>query len=286
MSQVRVSWRQDVARNARIFARDGKLEAFQFYSDELPESQREFAKEKFEHYALMSRRDAETAPVQSLACCSAKTMSIDEFAIVIKTKVPKELHDYAVKIFKHHQLVVLTKRHKYQLPKSRSALPSSVSDAEKESLISLGKGRVVKDKKTGSYVREGTLSLDFVLSNVGKCILTTFGAVANCGSWRIKSLAEHGVACAHCGISGTMFAVERHLHPGIKRCHLNLYHVSDSGEEMLMTVDHVVPVSKGGSSDLSNLQTLCRKCNERKGNMAEEKAIEIAYAENRLKKTA
>ena len=32
-----------------------------------------------------------------------------------------------------------------------------------------------------------------------------------------------------------------------------------------LTVDHVVPVSKGGTDDLDNLQTLCGTCNSRKG---------------------
>lgn len=31
-----------------------------------------------------------------------------------------------------------------------------------------------------------------------------------------------------------------------------------------LTVDHVVPVSQGGSNDLSNLQTLCRRCHDKK----------------------
>ena len=33
-----------------------------------------------------------------------------------------------------------------------------------------------------------------------------------------------------------------------------------------LTVDHVVPVSKGGSDEDDNLQTMCRSCNARKGN--------------------
>lgn len=32
-----------------------------------------------------------------------------------------------------------------------------------------------------------------------------------------------------------------------------------------LAVDHIHPESKGGTLDLSNLQTLCRRCNRRKG---------------------
>jgi hypothetical protein len=31
-----------------------------------------------------------------------------------------------------------------------------------------------------------------------------------------------------------------------------------------LEIDHVVPISKGGSSEETNLQTLCRRCNRRK----------------------
>ena len=37
------------------------------------------------------------------------------------------------------------------------------------------------------------------------------------------------------------------------------------GSTELLVVDHIVPISRGGTSDENNLQTLCRGCNHSKG---------------------
>lgn len=87
-------------------------------------------------------------------------------------------------------------------------------------------------------------------------------------SQRYQTFFTKGCKCVVCGIEGRYFAKERHLQD--KAYHLNLYAVDDNGTEILMTKDHILPHSKGGADDISNYQTMCKLCNETKGNKLED----------------
>lgn len=67
--------------------------------------------------------------------------------------------------------------------------------------------------------------------------------------------------CAHCSLKGNFFALERNNNGVV----LNLYAYNDGMQEVLMNMDHIVPVSLGGKND-GNLQTMCYDCNQLKGN--------------------
>lgn len=40
------------------------------------------------------------------------------------------------------------------------------------------------------------------------------------------------------------------------------------GSRQFLTIDHIIPESKGGKTEKDNLQTLCKPCNSKKGNRA------------------
>lgn len=83
------------------------------------------------------------------------------------------------------------------------------------------------------------------------------------GTRRLECLRNSQVCCK-CGLEGTHFVIEKFV--ADRGLHLNMY--ADNG--CLMTQDHKVPRSRGGGSDLSNLQTMCATCNQLKGNKLEE----------------
>jgi len=90
------------------------------------------------------------------------------------------------------------------------------------------------------------------------------GRSVNTHSVRLRLFKEHWndqgeIRCVCCGIKATHFQLEGNL---MENPHLNLY-----GGSVLFTKDHVMPRSLGGLDALSNLQVMCKTCNEQKGNL-------------------
>jgi 5-methylcytosine-specific restriction endonuclease McrA len=82
-------------------------------------------------------------------------------------------------------------------------------------------------------------------------------------SHRLWTFFETGITCVNCGIEGEFFAKEKNGEHE-ESFHLNLYGI-DGGKEVLMTKDHITPKSEGGNDHISNYQTMCKPCNEKKG---------------------
>lgn len=90
------------------------------------------------------------------------------------------------------------------------------------------------------------------------------GDVIKGNSQRYQLFFTKGMKCVCCGIEGKYFAKEKHEKD--KSYHLNLYGITDNGQEVLITKDHIIPKSKGGKDKLENYQTMCVICNKLKGN--------------------
>lgn len=78
----------------------------------------------------------------------------------------------------------------------------------------------------------------------------------------LKSFAMHGCKCARCGREGNKVIAWEDPGGGL---HVDLFH-ANRDKLILMNRDHIIPKSKKGSNSEWNYQTMCVKCNCKKGN--------------------
>lgn len=69
--------------------------------------------------------------------------------------------------------------------------------------------------------------------------------------------------CEVCQVQASHFWLEKN---GCYTPHFNLYTKNHQDQEVMLTMDHILPKSKGGATTQNNLQTLCQDCNRAKKN--------------------
>lgn len=75
------------------------------------------------------------------------------------------------------------------------------------------------------------------------------------------------LTCCKCGLVATHVVKYRQLgEPDIGRHHVDFYGDTADGA-ILLTKDHVLPISLGGTDRLGNLRPMCVFCNVRRGNV-------------------
>lgn len=108
-----------------------------------------------------------------------------------------------------------------------------------------------------------TTAVDEILDKVGPPweTLEIDGVVVTVkmNSLRLQAF-QHSRVCVACGLAGILMRLEYCHKSNPLRPHWNMYAVKE-GELVLMTQDHIIPVSKGGPDIFSNIQTMCSVCN-------------------------
>lgn len=121
--------------------------------------------------------------------------------------------------------------------------------------------------KLKNYKRYIRMNLDEIpeRDKATKRIYFENGLSVNCKSTRMKMfIYYHKTQCVCCGIKTAFAAVETGNDK--PEYHMNFYALTEKGEEVLMTWDHIKPKSLGGTNGQSNAQCLCVICNCLKGN--------------------
>lgn len=112
-----------------------------------------------------------------------------------------------------------------------------------------------------NIIRTKKLVVDEVIDRKDKEFVIINGRRCKITSQRLEQFSK-SVTCAKCGISGSFFSLERHKSD--RDPHLNLYHKGKNSKFVMITKDHIIPRSKGGKDWMSNYQTMCKPCNEKK----------------------
>lgn len=124
----------------------------------------------------------------------------------------------------------------YWLGKKRPNMMGNKNPAKRKDV----REKIKKAKKGKSYWNKGLISKQKGYKNImwnKKRAEKSGGGSHTLAEWEILK-AQHNWTCPHC-----------------KR----------KEPKIILTHDHIIPISKGGSDNIENIQPLCRPCNAKKG---------------------
>ena len=124
--------------------------------------------------------------------------------------------------------------------------------------------------KAQEYIAKFSIhDMDWLINEIraGKHYTHYEGVQMSISSLRLQTYTK-GTTCVCCGLQAKYFSFERQANQKGGQYHLNLYAIHPmTGEHIMMTSDHILAKSNGGSNSLNNRQPMCRRCNILKGSM-------------------
>lgn len=125
------------------------------------------------------------------------------------------------------------------------------------------------NKKERVKTYDVQLVLDkYINYDTKSCLIKVGNFITKCKHIKYDVFRK-SILCANCKLKGTFFALERDINNNMKDIYcFNLYGIK-KGKEVIFTIDHIKPKSKGGINKLENYQTMCYDCNTKKGSRYE-----------------
>ena len=99
-----------------------------------------------------------------------------------------------------------------------------------------------------------------------------------------SALREGGqpLKCWACGAEATCFVVNKGRNDKLGSPTLDLFGTNAAGQLVLLTRDHIIPKSVGGSDTVANLRVGCSPCNGARGNLMTREEVEFMRAHPEL----
>lgn len=93
-----------------------------------------------------------------------------------------------------------------------------------------------------------------------KIVVNNFTYLVKKGRLKYKLFLRDGLTCVQCGKTANKCFLEM-TQDVTNVASFNFYRIVSGENELLFTVDHILPKSLGGKSALENYQIMCRDCN-------------------------